>query len=269
MKQYNLIYENNTTWFIKTYDNLIDKAKERGLDKSKLTGCYETHHIIPRCMGGTNDEDNLVLLTIREHYVAHKLLYRIHPEVSGLLKAILVMSNVHGDILVNSSRDFEYYKSQYVISDEHREKLSKAGKGKHYNFDKSHCINISKSKKGMPYGSKVLDPFGNLFDTITSCANFYGYCQATIRFWILNKPSKGFKYYENGDKFIKHYNKFGELITKDDARNYHPRSKKIIGPTGKIYQSMKECSNSTGHDRHTILDWIKHKPEKGYKFIED
>ena len=64
MKQYNLIYENNTTWFIKTYDNLIDKAKERGLDKSKLTGCYETHHIIPRCVGGTNDEDNLVLLTI-------------------------------------------------------------------------------------------------------------------------------------------------------------------------------------------------------------
>lgn len=39
---------------------------------------YESHHIIPKSMGGSNDSDNLVLLTAREHYIAHWMLYRIH-----------------------------------------------------------------------------------------------------------------------------------------------------------------------------------------------
>ena len=41
----------------------------------KQEGVYmERHHIVPKCMGGSNNEDNLVWLTPSEHYVAHKLL---------------------------------------------------------------------------------------------------------------------------------------------------------------------------------------------------
>ena len=39
----------------------------------------EIHHIIPKCMGGTDDKSNLVKLTAREHYIAHKLLTKIYP----------------------------------------------------------------------------------------------------------------------------------------------------------------------------------------------
>jgi hypothetical protein len=39
---------------------------------------YENHHILPRSMGGSNDPENLVLLTVREHFIAHWLLWRIH-----------------------------------------------------------------------------------------------------------------------------------------------------------------------------------------------
>lgn len=38
---------------------------------------YEVHHIIPRCMGGSNDKSNLVKFTGREHYIAHMLLVKI------------------------------------------------------------------------------------------------------------------------------------------------------------------------------------------------
>lgn len=34
---------------------------------------YELHHIVPRYEGGTNEIDNLVLLTAREHFIAHIL----------------------------------------------------------------------------------------------------------------------------------------------------------------------------------------------------
>ena len=53
----------------KWYDSIIDRAKNRVLS------CYvERHHIIPKSCGGSNDKDNLVPLTAREHYIVHMLL---------------------------------------------------------------------------------------------------------------------------------------------------------------------------------------------------
>jgi hypothetical protein len=55
------------------YTLLIERAKVR-----TLTIYKEAHHIIPKCLGGTDDPNNLVDLTAREHYVAHILLAKIH-----------------------------------------------------------------------------------------------------------------------------------------------------------------------------------------------
>ena len=53
----------------KWHDSIIAKAKHRILE-----GYKEVHHIIPKSCGGTNDKDNLVPLTAREHYIVHMLL---------------------------------------------------------------------------------------------------------------------------------------------------------------------------------------------------
>lgn len=42
------------------------------------SGYTEKHHILPKSMGGSNEEENLVKLTAREHYIAHLLLHKIH-----------------------------------------------------------------------------------------------------------------------------------------------------------------------------------------------
>lgn len=70
------------------YNQIIKRAKNR-----ILVGYKETHHIIPRCMGGTNEKDNLVDLTAREHFICHLLLTRIHPTHKGLRLAIWNMCN--------------------------------------------------------------------------------------------------------------------------------------------------------------------------------
>ena len=59
----------------KHYYILITRAKNR-----TLTENYETHHIIPRCLGGKNDANNLVRLTPEEHYTAHLLLVKMHKD---------------------------------------------------------------------------------------------------------------------------------------------------------------------------------------------
>ena len=59
------------------YDNLIQRAKSESRTKSNET-YYERHHIIPKYMNGSDDEENLVLLTFREHIIAHYLLWRMY-----------------------------------------------------------------------------------------------------------------------------------------------------------------------------------------------
>lgn len=56
------------------YNELIKSAQVRG----GVDGYKERHHIIPRSMGGSDEAENLVDLTAREHYLAHWLLWKIH-----------------------------------------------------------------------------------------------------------------------------------------------------------------------------------------------
>jgi len=70
----------------KIYDSLINQAKHRS-----LTGYYEQHHVLPRCLGGTDEPENLVNLTPEEHYVAHQLLAKIHKDDHRLLFAASMM----------------------------------------------------------------------------------------------------------------------------------------------------------------------------------
>jgi len=72
------------------YTRLIERAKSR----PKITGYTEVHHIIPRCLGGDNSPDNLVRLTPEEHYVAHQLLVKLHPEHDGLVWAAIQMTRL-------------------------------------------------------------------------------------------------------------------------------------------------------------------------------
>lgn len=75
------------------YDQLVEKCKVRGLDKYVLEGYFEKHHIVPRCMGGDDSKENLVLFNAREHYVAHILLWKIYPNDPNLFHAAWMMSN--------------------------------------------------------------------------------------------------------------------------------------------------------------------------------
>lgn len=70
----------------KHYDNLINRAKTRILNTYT-----EKHHIIPKCMGGDDNKDNLVNLTPEEHYVAHQLLVKIYPLEEKLIYALRMM----------------------------------------------------------------------------------------------------------------------------------------------------------------------------------
>lgn len=55
------------------------------------------HHIIPKCMGGTDDPSNLVELTYEEHVEAHRILMEQNPGHQGLAFAYHCMSSHTSD----------------------------------------------------------------------------------------------------------------------------------------------------------------------------
>jgi len=76
--------------YLKIYYNLIQKAKEKS--RTKDSSALEFHHIIPKSLGGSNEGDNLVALTFREHYMAHLLLARI-TNTKQMLDALNIIGN--------------------------------------------------------------------------------------------------------------------------------------------------------------------------------
>jgi hypothetical protein len=74
------------------YENWYAAITERAKHRT-ITGYKETHHIIPRSLGGRDDADNLVDLTAREHFICHWLLTRMHTgEARGkMINAMYMM----------------------------------------------------------------------------------------------------------------------------------------------------------------------------------
>ena len=105
------------------YESLISRAHSR-----VLHGYKENHHIIPKCMGGTDVPTNLVTLTAEEHFVAHQLLVKLYPENGNLIFAAHMMTRSNGKH-VRNNKEYSWLKkrrSEYVS------KISKGVKRKPY-----------------------------------------------------------------------------------------------------------------------------------------
>jgi hypothetical protein len=96
----------------KIYNQIIERAKNR-----KLEGYKEKHHIIPKCLGGDNNKENLVELTAREHFLCHMLLCEIHPDENKLKHALFLMAigkqKVKEKTYIIGSRVYERLKFEY------------------------------------------------------------------------------------------------------------------------------------------------------------
>jgi hypothetical protein len=110
----------------KIYNQIIDRAQTDTRIKN-YNVYYERHHIVPKCLGGTDDKDNLVLLTAREHFLCHWLLVRIYPDNNKLAYALWGMCNQNktGNRYKPSSRTYEEAKKlQSNLTSAHFKKVN-------------------------------------------------------------------------------------------------------------------------------------------------
>lgn len=104
----------------------------------------EKHHIIPKCLGGSDDANNIVTLPARAHYILHYLLTKMHPDEPKILYAFWAMS------MRKDGQEREYINSRRFSL--MRESLSKASKlnntgRKHTEESKKKMSSARKGKK--------------------------------------------------------------------------------------------------------------------------
>jgi hypothetical protein len=105
------------------YNSIISRAQSR---HSKPQG--ERHHIIPKCLGGSNSIKNLVDLSYREHLICHKLLTKIHPTNQKLKYALYKLNNYYGS--TKSSRSYQRIKREFTEHQRYRMLNSNPMKGR-------------------------------------------------------------------------------------------------------------------------------------------
>ena len=64
------------------YNRIYLELMDNAIKRKPLIGYIETHHIIPKCVGGTDTKSNLVDLTAREHFIAHLILTKIYTDIN-------------------------------------------------------------------------------------------------------------------------------------------------------------------------------------------
>ena len=103
----------------KIYYKLIESRKLLERKRNKLF-YYEKHHIVPTSIGGNNDFSNLVLLTAKEHFIAHLLLTKFTSgkERSKMIYALWRLTNGKSSVRKPSysSRQYEVARTLYIDS---------------------------------------------------------------------------------------------------------------------------------------------------------
>ena len=133
----------------KIYNQIIERARSENRKKYKGE-YYESHHIVPKCLGGDGtvkqwrSHPNIILLTARDHFLCHWLLHNLHPnnkELTMSFWSMCVLKNDKQKRHIPSSRIIEYSKAKMI-----KDKKEKIGywKGKKLSDETKNKISISK-----------------------------------------------------------------------------------------------------------------------------
>ena len=133
------------------YTNITERAKNRHLETYT-----ESHHIVPRSLGGGDEPNNLVNLTPREHFVCHWLLVKMTTgqEHHKMLNALRMMrAEKKGQQRYNTKITARVYES---IKQEYAKLQSESLKGKGNGFyGKTHTPEAREKIRQKNLGNKL------------------------------------------------------------------------------------------------------------------
>lgn len=138
------------------YHLILDERLRHPLPKDEYG---ETHHIIPRSLGGPDEWWNLVRLSAQEHYRVHELLPNVMKENGNengyrkMLSAWYLMTHTRKDNIKLSSEEYSRFHKDYIESV--RERQQSIMRGKPSPMKGRHHTEESKAKNAEKHRGKT------------------------------------------------------------------------------------------------------------------
>lgn len=256
--------------YLKVYCNLMRKAQHRQV----VEGYVEKHHIFPLSIYGKNNK--IVVLSGREHYIAHALLEKICIKRYGLKnwkteKMNFALISMRGN---NREYDNSYLyenarirRSQiikgrllYKMTDEIREKMSNARKGKPLSAEtKRKMSEVRKGKKHPPVSDEIRKKRSEIQKTKVGKLNgMYGKKHSEETKKKMSEANIGRKQpkeqKDNTSKRTKELWKTGVFSTPEYreklSQSLCKNQYKLIDETGNIYYTNNIIKFSKNHNLH-------------------
>jgi len=257
--------------YLKIYIKLIDKFKQsKSMGTTGNVYC-EAHHILPKCLGGSDLEENIVNLPVRYHIMAHYLLTVIYPEVNCLKLALALFVNGGSGNKPQEQRSFaiktfstrtistmreEAHNALLNRSDEELVNIREAGDRK---------INKRLINGHFVFTDKLEDRLLIKTPEMTYPRNPQSHPKnlATV--------GTGRKHTEESKRKISEARR-----KKNSSESYiggrNSRAKKVIGPDGQIFDCIQYAANFANVNRTTMRKWLNNKGmssngNHGYSFL--
>lgn len=138
--------------YLRIYNSICERARTR-----KFSGYGERHHVVPRCMGGSDSSENLVKLSPEEHYVCHQLLVKIYPDNLKIVQAACAMSMTRDGGPIRNNKLFGWLRKRKSELQKGKipanwNQVLENNKGRTFSEDR--CRKISEKAKGRPPHNK-------------------------------------------------------------------------------------------------------------------
>lgn len=203
------------------YAKIYNKLCARGRTKRELNpeqGRKERHHIIPVHFGGEFFEDNITVLTHKEHILAHHILYRLY----GFLEDKLAYRMMKG-VIRNVWEETQYKDTMKEIVTQNLEKVDRK---KQAEASRQAGLRMKENKIGI-HADGMLE---KSIEASKQWAKLHPDL-ASKRSALSHKNRTQLDYIQMANKKSKHY---------------------IISPEGTVYNSIAEAAYYTGLSRTVI-----------------
>jgi len=270
------------------YLELIENAKRAKINPFQI---YEIHHIIPRCMGGSNNKDNLVHLTPEDHYKAHYYLAIDNPNNGKLAQAWNAMTagrdfseiQIDAEIYKELRYRAAYEKATYLISTPSGEMLVGTAAllySVHPTTIYNRCASGLKKWKnwflvckdtGQPLKPAIVEPKAtsrtNFLYTIAEAENLT--LQEAIEKFNINKHTLMFRCKSANPKFknwTAHNANTNEQVPKNSSKR-NVKSWRYYAPGFPNGAGATEIARHFGINRSTVMNYAEAEIN-GYRRVE-
>lgn len=213
------------------YIRLIVRCQN--MTEEELSGYNEKHHIIPRCIGGTNDKANIVLMPVKYHIMAHMILYRMYPDnykIGYALYCIMTCSHKSLERKESLEKDF----SLRTVT-----KYRELG------------LKSIRSEESRKHRSKIQLGESN--------SNYGKHWNQEHKKILSDKTKEAWK---RGD-----FDKYKDRLNQHRGKSWC--AKKIVGPDGTVYDCLLDAVDASGIPNSTLRGWMKKGPEgkNGWRYL--